>query len=268
MLPELVYRRILDPRPAHLAAMHPIQDAVNIPLNELPRRTHELPPSSVVIQVAAEPGLYEQTAAQLIRLGRQCARVSEFVHSFPPPTQIGRLWKPNPYLENTAHALDPGRALDLGCGTGRNAVYLVSRGWSVTAVDHLPSAIKRGRGLAQVSGVAEEQIEWVVSGAIEFVRSVTGQFDLVTLIRFLDIPVLLETKRLLKTGGSLVCELFSSACEPGDRIHRTRPEICKSALLALLDGMNIRESSVAQDERGRAVLRLHATRGDSSRENA
>ncbi len=41
-----------------------------------------------------------------------------------------------------------GRALDLGCGPGRNAVYLGSRGWQVLGVDQYPWALRRARSMA------------------------------------------------------------------------------------------------------------------------
>src|ERR1035437_7280189 len=44
-------------------------------------------------------------------------------------------------LMETAKQLEPGKALDLACGTGRNALWLAERGWSVTAVDGSPGAI-------------------------------------------------------------------------------------------------------------------------------
>lgn len=39
----------------------------------------------------------------------------------------------------------PGTAVDLGCGTGRQARYLAARGWSVVAVDYVPAAIAAAR---------------------------------------------------------------------------------------------------------------------------
>ena len=50
-----------------------------------------------------------------------------------------RNWEPEPLLVEAAEFLAPGRALDLACGTGRNALYLVSLGWRVTAVDRSPA---------------------------------------------------------------------------------------------------------------------------------
>jgi SAM-dependent methyltransferase len=55
-------------------------------------------------------------------------------------------------------ALPPGRALDVGCGTGRDAVYLAQRGWQVTAVDVADAAIARARRRAADEGV---QVQWV-----------------------------------------------------------------------------------------------------------
>ncbi|GAA4082637.1 class I SAM-dependent methyltransferase [Nonomuraea soli] len=49
-------------------------------------------------------------------------------------------------------ALPPGRALELGCGTGTNAVYLAQHGWDVTAVDLIDSAIDQARQKAETAG--------------------------------------------------------------------------------------------------------------------
>src|SRR5579872_4299639 len=48
---------------------------------------------------------------------------------------------PSSVLVEAASSLAPGRALDLACGTGRNALWLAEHGWSVTAVDGSPAAI-------------------------------------------------------------------------------------------------------------------------------
>jgi tellurite methyltransferase len=50
-------------------------------------------------------------------------------------------WTPEPLLVEVADNLPPGRALDLACGAGRNAIYLARLGWRVTAVDSSPAAI-------------------------------------------------------------------------------------------------------------------------------
>jgi tellurite methyltransferase len=49
--------------------------------------------------------------------------------------------EPAPLLVRFASTLPPGRALDLACGSGRNAIYLARQGWEVTAVDASAVAI-------------------------------------------------------------------------------------------------------------------------------
>jgi SAM-dependent methyltransferase len=46
------------------------------------------------------------------------------------------------------HRLPPGRALDLGCGAGRNTLYLVRRGWDATGIDMVSRAIDKARSKA------------------------------------------------------------------------------------------------------------------------
>src|SRR5438128_7519208 len=45
-------------------------------------------------------------------------------------------------------ARTPGKALDLGCGTGTNAIYMAQHGWDVTAIDFVPRAITMARAKA------------------------------------------------------------------------------------------------------------------------
>ncbi|MEU6834536.1 MULTISPECIES: class I SAM-dependent methyltransferase [Streptomyces] len=49
-------------------------------------------------------------------------------------------------------SLAPGRALELGCGTGTNAVYLARRGWRVAAVDLVELAVRQAREKADAAG--------------------------------------------------------------------------------------------------------------------
>jgi SAM-dependent methyltransferase len=55
-------------------------------------------------------------------------------------------------------AARPGRALDLGCGSGTNAVYLSQRGWDATGVDLVAGAIERARRRAAAASVSPRLI--------------------------------------------------------------------------------------------------------------
>ena len=61
---------------------------------------------------------------------------------------------PPPEVLALVPALPPGRALDLGCGYGRTAIYLAGRGWEVDAVDFVPLALEEARRRAAAAGVA------------------------------------------------------------------------------------------------------------------
>jgi tellurite methyltransferase len=50
--------------------------------------------------------------------------------------------EPSPLITRYSRELEPGRALDLACGAGRNSLYLAKQGWHVAAVDGSPLAIE------------------------------------------------------------------------------------------------------------------------------
>lgn len=61
----------------------------------------------------------------------------------------------NQRLVETATDLAPGRALDVGCGEGGDAIWLARQGWQVTAADVSPVALERAREAARAAGVAD-----------------------------------------------------------------------------------------------------------------
>jgi SAM-dependent methyltransferase len=65
---------------------------------------------------------------------------------------------PTPLVELIAQYPAPGRALDIGCGTGRDAVYLAARGWTVTGVDSVPRALDAAKQRANATNV---DVNWV-----------------------------------------------------------------------------------------------------------
>lgn len=121
-----------------------------------------------------------------------------------------RVWSPSPN-EDVARIvadLPPGRALDLGAGEGRHAIWLAELGWQVTAVDFAEAGVARGRRDAEERGTGE-QITWVVADVTEWEPPTTGgraaAYDLV-LIAFLHVPhdVFERARTWLAPGGRLV----------------------------------------------------------------
>lgn len=67
-----------------------------------------------------------------------------------------------------------GRAIDLGCGEGDNAVFLARHGFDVTGIDFAPAAIAKAREKARLAGV---DVEFVVDDLTQM-RHIHGSFDL------------------------------------------------------------------------------------------
>ena len=114
-----------------------------------------------------------------------------------------RVWsgRANQALVDVASTLSPGRALDLGCGEGCDAVWLAQHGWEVTGVDISPSAISRGRAAADALGLTEERIRFVVSDLEN--REEDESYDLVT-ASFLQSPVALSRAQILRRAADQV----------------------------------------------------------------
>jgi 2-polyprenyl-3-methyl-5-hydroxy-6-metoxy-1,4-benzoquinol methylase len=113
---------------------------------------------------------------------------------------------PNRFLAaELGDAAPEGRALDLACGEGRNAIWLAARGWQVTAVDYSDVAIERARGLAAREGV---DVEWVCADVTRWTPE--AQAYRLVVILYLHVPgderrrVFERAASALAPGGSLL----------------------------------------------------------------
>lgn len=78
------------------------------------------------------------------------------------------------FLPDVCARRRPGRALDMGCGTGIDSVYLAGQGWQVTALDFVSKALEYTAELAAKAGVSVDTVqaditEWQVPAAYDLV---------------------------------------------------------------------------------------------------
>jgi SAM-dependent methyltransferase len=117
------------------------------------------------------------------------------------------VWKttPNQFLVVEVADAAPGRALDLACGEGRNAVWLAERGWHVTGVDFSPVGLAKADRLANERDV---EVQWVEADVVEW-EPPAAAFDLV-IVFYLHLPaterrrVLAHAQDALAAGGTLL----------------------------------------------------------------
>lgn len=127
-----------------------------------------------------------------------------------------RVWsgRVNVQFADVVGDLPPGRALDLGCGEGADAVWLAERGWDVVAVDISDTALGRAAEGARTRGVPD-RIEFLQTDLSDSFPD--GTFDLVS-SQFLHSTVRLDRTRILadaatalRPGGLLVIVDHGSA---------------------------------------------------------
>jgi cyclopropane fatty-acyl-phospholipid synthase-like methyltransferase len=146
----------------------------------------------------------------------------------------------------------PGRAIDIGCGTGTNVITLAKAGWQVTGVDFAPRAIKMAKQKTVKAGV---QAELSVNDATNL-RGITGPFDLaLDLGCFHGISgegrkqYLNQLDRILAPNGCWLLYAFLSPGTPRSGHGLTESEISlistRFTLLSQRDGFDKRERTSA-----------------------
>ena len=110
----------------------------------------------------------------------------------------GLVWggPPNRWVVEELEDAAPGRALDLACGEGRNALWLAAHGWRVTAVDFSAVAIGKARELD-----SKRLVEWVEADATAY--SPAQPVDL-ALLSYLQLPADQRRRAIRRAAAALV----------------------------------------------------------------
>jgi len=118
-------------------------------------------------------------------------------------------------LRDHRASIPRGMVIELGCGTGADAVYLAKAGFDVTAVEFSPIAMERARARAEMEGAA---VHFVLDDVFEYIET-AGKFDLIhdagfyEFARRQDLGRLLDVLWRLSTPGSFYLVLAGNADE-------------------------------------------------------
>lgn len=158
---------------------------------------------------------------------------------------------PDAMLVSETSGLTPGRALEMGCGMGENAIWLAEQGWHVMAVDFSDEAINQARKLASERGVA---VDFVAADASEYQPD--GLYDLITSF-YIHLPpegrakMLSNMAKALAPGGVLLFVSHDKSTPPSgwreqDLLSLTTPD----EVVPELGGLQIEKAVVVKDEGG------------------
>jgi tellurite methyltransferase len=109
--------------------------------------------------------------------------------------------QPSAIVVDAVKLIEPGRALDLACGRGRNGVFLVEQGWSVVGIDG-SAAVMEGMDPRVTTHVLDLE-----RNTLPFENE---SFDMVCIIHFLHRPLFAEARRVTRPGSVVVSAIHTT----------------------------------------------------------
>ncbi len=165
-----------------------------------------------------------------------------------PPTPLVKYW---------TDQLAPGNALDLACGTGRNALYLAAQGWTVKAVDGAEAAIAR---LCERAHKRNLNIQSVIADLTnpKFVIQ-PESWDVILACYYLQRDLFAAIRRGVRIGGLVIAIVH--LVDEGQRRTETRAE--PGELLSYFSEFDIHhyyEGASKDPSHGRSVAEIAAVK--------
>lgn len=216
-----------------------ILGSTSLPADVLPRLLCALPPrdinKSIRLALAISP---DEDGSEQARIAQEAMESSWYTITrtitpnelFTDRSPSRRLWQPNSSLASVVERIEalaaqdsmPLTALDIACGSGRDAVFLATRGWQKTVgMDYQQRLLDCATLLAEFEGCPPGSVVMQNVDVYQLDAEVyKEQYTLVHFARFLHRPMLApETgviPKLVAPGGFLVCHTFMEPCKkPG-----------------------------------------------------
>ena len=172
---------------------------------------------------------------------------------------------PTRLLEERLSDLPRGRALDVACGAGRNALFLAEAGYEVDAVDVSRAGLERGARSAAERGLAVNWIEADLELTSPAAALRHSDYALIVMVRYVNMPLILALAGRLGDGGCLVCEQHIKTTRdvvgPKNPAYRLAP----NELLGVAGDLRVLfyREDIVEDPDGRpaALAQLIACRG-------
>ncbi len=240
-------------------------DEIDLPYLRPPRRRR-------LVLVAEVPARAAAAAERLREIGYDAralgAPLSSWAGEWESGPERAPAWEPSRLVAEWAERIAGsakaardavGRAVDLGCGSGRDAVHLALRGLEVTAIDLLPDAIAQGRLLAARHGVA---VSFVCADVVREPQSWARPWDVINVQRYLDRRSLPLLRKRLEEGGYLLYETFTERQAESGRTPRNPAFLLRTGELREEAGRGLRilDYREGRDEDGDWTASLVARR--------
>jgi SAM-dependent methyltransferase len=154
-------------------------------------------------------------------------------------------------LEDWAPKIAPGKALDVACGAGRNALLLAQAGFRVDAIDISAEGLRKAQQAAAARGLDVNWIEHDLDEPFDF----DLDYDLIVVMWFVNLPLVTRLCDCLAPGGYLVCEEHLKTDQevvgPTSQGFRVAPGALRAAVADL--EVLCYEESIATNAAGEAV---------------
>jgi tellurite methyltransferase len=172
-----------------------------------------------------------------------------------------RTW-PSGLLEAWLDKFPPGRALDIGCGSGRNALRIAEAGYQVDALDISNVALERGRNSARERGL---EINFQQTD-LDTLELEPNQYQLITIIRYVNRQITQTIVNALAPGGWLLFEHHLRTPIDVDGPRSPSFRLAPQEPLAMFSELRIlhyqEAIKVERDERPMAIVELIGCKGD------
>ena len=274
---------LIDLRPeadfagSHLAGSTSLPWGDDISGGDFIARAHELPERGATLALLADNAAVAAAAADHMRragyviqftVALSAAELARVAWPVSPGASVAssrQLWKPSPCLQEViepierqlaVHAGSKNTALDLGCGTGRDCIFLAKRGFAVTGVDYLEKQLVRARDLASRCDVAQSctflEVDACTGAPATWVPA--NPASIVHVGRFLHRPLLpILRDQCVAPGGFIVYHTFMVGCEAFGRPRKPEHLLRDGELRKVFAGWHVLVDDVRPCSDGRPL---------------